>query len=254
MLVKIGTLFSVLLLGVASLLSPISSATAQEPEPQPPAPERPLVQRLRAQRPHGDPRLRTGLVLATVSATGLRPAQVLENLAEGLSIAQIAAEAGTSDDQVLAVFDETAGYLLERAVETERLPAALAEARLEYYQRAARLMVAQPGLKPAYPGLHELHQTLIAAAVRSAGLDPRETRQELRDCRSLEEILEEQGHSGREAVQAAMQFLDRGLDRLVASQRLTEDQRNEWSASLRESLQMMLAVPGLHLAGKTCAS
>jgi len=147
-------------------------------------------------------------VLATVSATGWRPVQVLESLAE---------------------------------------------ARIQYYQRAARRMVDQPGLKPVYPGLHELHQTLIAAAVRSVGLDPRATRQELRQCRSLEEILEAQGHSGQQAVEATMQFLDRGLDRMVANQRLSEEQHNDWRASLRESLETMVSVPGLHVAGKPCA-
>lgn len=253
MLVKIGLLFSALVLGVASLLSPVSGATAQEPEPQPPAPGQRLAQRVRARRPQGDPRLREGLVLAAVSATGLRPVQVLESLADGLSITQIAVEAGSSEAQVLQVFDETVRYLFEKAVENGRLPESLAEARIQWYQQAARQMVDQPGLRPAYPGLHELHLTLIAAAVRSAGLDPQETRQELRDCRSLEEILEAQGHSGQEAVDAAMQFLDRGLERLVENGRLSEDQRNNWSASLRESLETMVTVPGLHLAGKVCS-
>jgi hypothetical protein len=253
MLAKIGTIFSALVLGAASLLSPISSATAQEPETQPPAPGQRLVQRLRARRPQGDPRLRDGLILATVGATGLRPVQVLESLTDGLSISQIAIEAGSSEDQVLQVFDETVHYLFEKAVDNERLPESLAEVRIQWYQQAARHMVDQPGLRPAYPGLHELHQTLIAAAVRSADLDPRETRQELMECRSLEEILETQGHSGQEAVDAAMIFLDRGLDRLVENQRLSEDQRNDWSASLRKSLETMVTVPGLHLAGKVCS-
>lgn len=253
MLAKIGTIFSALVLGVASLLSPIYSVAAQEPEPQSPTPGQRLVQRLRVPRPQGDPHLREGLVLATVSATGLRPVQVLESLTDGLSISQIAVETGSSQAQVLQVFDETVRYLFEKAVENKRLPESLAEARIQWYQQAARQMVDQPGLRPAYPGLHELHQTLIAAAVRSAGLDPRKTRQELRNCRSLEEILAAQGHSGQEAVDAAMQFLDRGLERLVENDRLSKNQWDNWSASLRESLETMVTVPGLHLAGTICS-
>jgi hypothetical protein len=193
------------------------------------------------------------LVLAAVSATGLSPVSFLRGLQAGKSISEIADSSGKTAADVLDVYDETVEFIFNQAQKNGRLPASLAQSRIDWYEGAARQMIDQPGLTPAYPGLHELHVALITAAVRVGGLDRTTVRDELKTCKSLDEILKESGHTGGEVVDAAMQRLDMALDRLVASGKLDASQKQSWSGGIRTALENMVQTPGLHVAGKVCA-
>lgn len=203
-------------------------------------------------RDPGDHLIRFNLVLATVSVTDLRPVEVLESLDQGESLAEIAHAAGSSSEDILDVFDETVAYVFQHRA-GERLPDSLVESRIEWYQQIARLMVQQPGLKPSFPGLHELHVAIIAATTREAGLDREEVKEALQSCQTLAEVLEANGHQSQEALDLAMGWAGRRLDRAVAEGLLTEDARLLWEDFLQTSLEMMLQIPGLHLAGQECA-
>jgi len=201
----------------------------------------------------GDRLVRVNLVLAAVSATGLSPVSVLQGLQSGKSISDIADSSGKAAADVLAVYDETVEFIFNQAQKNGRLPASLAQSRIDWYEGAARQMVDQPGLAPAFPGLHELHVALITAAVRVGGLDRSTVRNELKACKSLDDILKDNGHTGQEVVDAAMQRLDTALGRLVASGKLDAEQEQSWSDSIRTALENMIQAPGLHVAGKVCA-
>lgn len=201
----------------------------------------------------GDRLVRVNLVLATVSATSLSPVSVLQGLQGGKSISDIADSSGKPAVDVLAVYDETVEFIFNQAQKNGRLPASLAQSRIDWYEGAARQMVDQPGLTPAYPGLHELHVALITAAVRVGGLDRAAVRDELKACKSLDDILKDNGHTGQEVADAAMQRLDTALDRLVASGKLDAEQRQSWSDSIRTAFENMIQTPGLHVAGRACA-
>jgi hypothetical protein len=201
----------------------------------------------------GDRLLRVNLVLAAVSATGQSPVSVLRGLQDGKSIKDIAGSSGKTAADVLAVYDETVEFIFEQAQKNGRLPAGLAQSRIDWYEQAAQQMVDQPGLTPPYPGLHELHVALITAAVRVGGLERANVRNELKACKSLDGILKENGHTGQEVVEAAMQRLDIALGRLVSSGKLSVAQQQSWADSIRTALEMMIQTPGLHVAGKECA-
>lgn len=202
---------------------------------------------------HGDRPLRRGLVAITAQETGLRPREVVDRLRDGQSLAEIAEEAGSSREAILARFGETVERRFDRAAEDQRLPADVAGMRAAWYQGAAEKMVGQPGLSPAYPGLHELHVVAITAATRLSDLPRATIRDELRDCRTLDEILTGAGHSGQAAVDAAMTVLDEKLDGLVAAGKLSEAQRTSWGEGIEAALGTMVITPGVHVAGKECA-
>ena len=212
-----------------------------------------LRERLRQPDP-GDEMVRYGLVLAAVSATGLSPVDVLSALDGGGSIADIAGSAGKPAEDILAAYDDTVEYFFNRAVENGELPEELAQNRIAWYQEAGRQMVNQPGLKPPFPGLHQLHQAIIMAAVQVGDLNRDQIREGLQDCRSLEDILAENGHTGQEAVDYAVERISSLLDRGVEAGKLTGAQSEAWLASITSALEEMVRTPGLQISGRQCSN
>lgn len=201
----------------------------------------------------GDRLLRLGLIGATAQTTGLPPREVLTAVNQNKSLVDIAQSAGKTEADLLATFDEDAEAFFNRAITNNRLPAALAENRKAWYKAAARQMVNQPGLEPAYPGLHQLHVAIISAAVKVSGLSRSDIRSQLEACHTLEEILATNGHSGQEAVDLSIQKIDQGLAGLVESGKLSTTQSDNWHAAILNALQKMITTPGLHVAGKECS-
>jgi len=201
----------------------------------------------------GDRLVRAGLIRATADVTGLEPKEVLASLKDKMSLADIAVAQGKSADQVLAAFDKKVEEGAQKAVDEEKLSADMAKSRVEWFKDVARKMVVLPAMRPIYPGLHELHVAMITAAVRVSGMERAVVRSELEKCRTINEILADEGKTGQEAVDAAMKIINRGLDALVKLDRLTQEQRDEWSADISAALTKMIDTPGLHVAGKACA-
>ena len=264
MFTKVISLFASIVMGLTTSIAGLSASSLPAPAAQSPTQAAPLpsaqaqVSSVNLPRNSpwpfkGDRLVRVNLVLAAVSATSLSPVSVLQGLQAGQSITDIADSSGKTAADVLAVYDETVELIFNQAQKNGRLTASLAQSRIDWYEGAARQMVDQLGLAPAYPGLHELHVALITAAVRVGGLDRAAVRDELKTCKSLDEILKDKGHTGQEAVNAAMQRLDSALDRLAGSGKLDAEQKQSWSDSIRTALENMIQTPGLHVAGKVCA-
>jgi hypothetical protein len=201
----------------------------------------------------GDPLVRHGLVLAAVSVTDLSSVEVLEALEAGKNVGEITESAGNTVDEVLEAYDETTEFVFNTAKERRGLPASLVESRIEWYQEAGRQMVDQPGLTPAYPGLHQLHVAIILAAAKVGELGRTEIRDGLKACQSLDDILEANGQSGSEAVDLAAGRIDERLQKLVDEGRLSEGQQQKWLAGITAALEQMVGAPGLHVAGGACA-
>ena len=201
----------------------------------------------------GDRLLRMGLIRATAQITGMRPRDVLMTINQNKSLVDIAESAGKTQADLLATFDEDVEAFFDRAITNNRLPVALAESRKAWYKAAARQMVNQPGMEPAYPGLHQLHVAIISAAVKVSGLSRNDIRSQLEACHTLDDILATNGQSGQEAVDLSIQKIDQGLAGLVESGKLTTTQSENWHAAILNALQKMIATPGLHVAGKECS-
>ena len=207
----------------------------------------------RGWRYHGDLQLRRALVAAAARATGQTPQQVRDAVRAGRSIAEVATAGGKATDDVLAIYDQMVADRFAQAVERGRLPEHLAESRTKWFQAAGRQMINQPGLAPAYPGLHELHGTIIGTAARVSGLQRSAIREQLYSCRTLNDILAGHGHSGAEAVAAALGYIDAQMDALVQAGRLSTGQRQSWHDAINAALTRMVETPGLHVAGKQCS-
>ena len=202
---------------------------------------------------HGDPLVLRGLVVATASLTNQRPRLVREQLKSGKSIEGIAQAAGKRAADVLARFDAMVDMAMTRATANGRLPQNVATARAAWFKESARLQIDQPGLTPAFPGLHELHVALISAAVEVSGMPRREIRAQLETCKTLSGIVATKGRSGTDVTNTAMMHADRRLQASVDDGKLTTAQRDEWHAALQAAALNMVSTPGLHVAGKECA-
>lgn len=205
-------------------------------------------------RPHGDQAVVRGLIKATADVTGLRVADVRAQLQSGKSIEGITTGAGQTAAAVLAGFDTMIDRAMQRAVQNERLPQSLADARAAWFKQSARLQIDQPGLRPRFPGLHELHVVVISAAVRVSGLPREDIRAELETCKTLTDIVAAKGKTAQNVVDVAMAELTKALETAVDHGNLARAQRDEWRAALLASVTNMVKAPGLHVAGKECAS
>ena len=203
--------------------------------------------------PHGDVVVLNGLVAATAAVTIQRPARVREQLRNGKSIEQIAQAAGKSSVDVLARFDTGVDTAMARAVENGRLPQSVADSRAAWFKQSARLQIDQPGFKPAFPGLHELHVVMISAAVEVSGIPRAGVRAQLETCKTISDVVATRGKSGADVANGAMMHLDKHLQENVANGKLITAQRDEWRAALQSTTLNMTTTPGLHVASKACA-
>ncbi|HEX6290145.1 MAG TPA: hypothetical protein VFZ66_13205 [Herpetosiphonaceae bacterium] len=237
---------------VLSAIWAVPSATAQRQKPG--ESQHHGGQHAREARPHGDPVVRQGLITATAAVTAQKPRQVRAQLEAGKSIEQIALTAGKSAADVLARFDAGVDRALRRAVDSGRLPQSVANARAAWFKQAARLQIDQPGLQPAFPGLHELHVMMISAAVRVSGMRRVDIRAQLESCKTLSAIVATRGKSGADVARDALAQADRTLMQWVSEGKLTTAQRDEWHAALQAAMSNMVSTSGLHVAGKECAT
>ncbi len=210
--------------------------------------------RHRPARLHGDEVVIKGLAQATATVTRQRQAKVREQLKGGKSVEAIAQAAGASANDVLARFDTAVDKRMAKAVQSGRLPQSLADARAAWFKQAARLQIAQPGLSPAFPGLHELHAMVIGAAVEVSGLPRAEIRDQLKTCKTVTDIVTAKGKSGVDVANATMARVDTYLQANVANGKLAAAQRDAWRAALQTAATKMTTTPGLHVAGKQCAA
>lgn len=241
---RFGILALILALGVV-LAAPIVSAQRQQPVHH-------AGQASRATRPHSDSLVRTGLIAAAAELTAQRPRQVREQLKRGQSIEQIVAAAGKNATDLLAHFDAGVDRRMQRLVDRQRLPKSIAAARMAWFKQAARLQIDQPGMSPAFPGLHEVHVMMISAAARTSAIPRAEIRAQLESCKQLSEIVASKGASGADVTNAMLAAAGQTLQQWVSSGKLTTAQQQEWSAALQTAAKIMVNTPGLHVAGKQC--
>lgn len=190
-----------------------------------------------------DRQVRQGLILAVVSVTGQSPVEVLQALKTGNSIAEIAQSAGKTPDEVLSVYNQTAAYLLDQAAQKRSIPESTQQLRLEWYRQAGELEIELPGMLPVFPSLPELRAAALVATLRVSGIDRAQLRQELRSGSSLDDILVKNGHTSQETVDAAMKRIDTRLGVAGDNSKLTNAQRQAWSASIHDLLSQIMQVP-----------
>jgi hypothetical protein len=200
----------------------------------------------------GDLFLIRGLMQATANITGLRPEQIQQAVQSGQSLIQIIESAGKTAQDIMSSFENRVNTFLQKGVDNGRITTEQAQKVTNFVQNAAPNVLRQSPLKPTYPGLPDLQRLILTASVQVGSLDKNTVRQDLQACQSLNDILTASGHTGQEAVDAAMNHLDAYLGRQVKNGTLTADEQQQWLASIKADLTKLVAMPGLGRAGKAC--
>jgi hypothetical protein len=174
------------------------------------------------------------LVNVTADATGLRPVQILQQLRNGSTLADIITANGGSVDDVITAAVTAA---------TERINDAVANNNMTQEQ-ADELMASLPDVYTAAvngelgrPGLELMAGIgVIRLAADQTGLQPREIMQELNAGKSLADVLTEHSVDVNTFVDTAVGQAEERLNQAVANGRITQEQADERLTQLRENL------------------
>ena len=226
-------------------ISPASTYPAAATVPQvTPIPAQTNAIRLQNEPFRGDRRLLRDLGLATGQTTGLQPGEVRKALQDGKSLLQIIESQGKSITDVLTIVSENIKVILDRAVENGKMTQSWADKTMTFLADAARKMINQPGLKPAYPGLSELRRSLLVSASKVGNLNRDQIKDGLSTCKSLDQILRENNSSSEKVIQTVMDRVNTWLDQLVSNKKFNETQHQEWSSSIQTTLKDIITLPG----------
>lgn len=193
----------------------------------------------------------TILVRAAAEETGLRPAQILEQLAQGQTLGEvITANNGSVDNVVNAAVTAA----------TEQINAAVASGRLGQEQ-ADELISSLPDLYTAAVNgewRQRAAQVAVSLAVvrfaaEQTGLEPREIIQQIHDGKSLADVLTEHGIDVNTFIDAAVGQAQERLNTAVQNGRLTQEQADQRLEEFRARLTERINQAGAPAAEATPA-
>jgi uncharacterized protein (DUF433 family) len=183
------------------------------------------------------------LVQAVADATGLRAPQVLQQVRDGSTLADIITANGGDVDTVVNNAVATA---------TEQINAAVADGRLGQEQ-ADQLIANLPDLyNAAVTGQFRQNQMaqrvgrgVLALAADQTGMKTQEIVQELRSGKSLADILAEHDVDVNAFIDSAVTQAQERIDKAVSNGRITQDQADQMLQTFRERLSERINQDGL---------
>ena len=180
-----------------------------------------------------------GLIAATAEVTGLEPADIVDQLRDGTTLAEIAEANGSSTDAIVDAALANLSEKLDEAVTEERITQEeadekLAEAEERLTERAAsdepfRFRGHRRGGHRFGPSPHVLLDTL--------DLTPEELREAVESGQTLAEIAEAQGVSTDDLVAAMTAGIEERLADAVADEKITQEEADEKLAEAQERAQ-----------------
>lgn len=178
------------------------------------------------------------LVRAAADLTGQQPKDIMAQLRQGQSLAQVAAAKGSSGDAVVQAATATVKARLDKAVAAGRITQAQADERLNQFTTKAATLVNDTtlGSHGAAQGGRHGARALINTTARLTGLQRQEVVAALRNGQSIAEIAAAHGSSGDAVVNAVADKLKAQLDKAVAAGRITQAQADERLAQARTRL------------------
>ncbi len=182
------------------------------------------------------------LVMATAEVSNLSITQVIERLEDGQSLADIAADNGSSGDEVVQVVREKAEEFLVLAVASGDITQEQADRMLERLTERATELVNDDtlGERVVQQVERTVRRLLIHSTADVTGLSFREIGQRLRDGESLSQIAESAGATSDEVIQQGETLLSERLGHVVAGGHLTQEQADELVAAFVELAQTMI--------------
>lgn len=183
------------------------------------------------------------LLRAAAEATGLTPANILEQLAQGKTLAEVITTNGGNVDTVVnnaitAATEQintavTNGRLTQAQADEliSRLPQAYADAvNGQFREEAIRLRVGR---------------AIIRLAAEQTGLDAQEIRQELRSGKTLADILTEHNVDTNAFIESAVSQAQERLNKAVENGRLTQEEADQKLSEFRQHLTEHLNQSGV---------
>jgi uncharacterized protein (DUF433 family) len=214
-----------LVLVVVMAFGAIGSAAAQEPDPPPDNVNRP------------ERRLAGAVLDAVAATTGLENADILAQMREGKSLAQIVQENGADLAAVQAAAVADLSAQIDAAVADGRLSEERAAALLGRLDDAVErtLNVQRPNApRIQHPVAQRGARLLIATTAEMSGLEVADVVQALRDGATLAEIAAEHGVDSNAVIQAALAQTAETLQVAVAEGRITQEQMDQVLAKAPE--------------------
>jgi len=192
-------------------------------------------------RPGPIARMRTAQILVQAAAdeTGLAPRDIIRQVRDGSTLADIITASGGSVENVVASAVTEATDRINQAVENGNLTREQGDEMIASLETVFTDAVNGEHPVPT-PVQRALARGLVRQVADAAGLQPNEVVQQLQDGASLAEILTEHGVDVDTFTQDVISQATERLDQAVANGRITQEREDELIARLTERLPEVL--------------
>jgi hypothetical protein len=172
---------------------------------------------------------------AAADAIGIGVSELLAEIRDGRTIAEVAEEHGVEPSAVVqAIVDERRAWL-DEAVADGRLTREQADERLEAIEEAVTALVNADGPRVplmGHPGAWGFADGPLAAAAEAIGIRPAALLAEIADGGTIAEVAEREGADVADVVDAVAAALRERLDSAVEAGWIDQDEADERAAEL----------------------
>jgi uncharacterized protein (DUF433 family) len=186
--------------------------------------------------------LGAGPIGVAAQTIGIEPSELLAEVRDGATIAQVAEEHGVDPQAVIDAIAAEQRDRLDQAVEDGLLTQEEADERsAELEERATDLVngelempMWERGPLVGHPGMWGFADGPLAAAANAIGIEPAELISEVSDGATIAEVAEEHGVDVSAVIDAIVGSLQERLDAAVDNGWITQEEADERAAGLEE--------------------
>lgn len=174
---------------------------------------------------------------ATAAETGLEINEIVAELAsDNATLADVIEANGGSVDVVVAATVASATERINQALDSGNITQEQADKLLENLDQFVidGINGDLPIQENGRPRL-AAQRPLITAVTESTGMDTRSIAQEIRDGKTLIEVIEENGSTGEDVVAAAMTIATEQINEWVANERITQERADDLLGNLEQT-------------------
>ena len=213
-------------------------------------------------RSPGQPKLGLRQIIGGIATVlGIEPQEMLQQLQEGQSLADIIVAQGSSVEAVIEDLSAQLQSKLDQAVADGKITVEQAEQLLaSFHARATDLIENADLTKVRRHGAGDKRDQrgdgdapgnlgpsqIIGGIATVLGIEPQELLQQLREGQSLADIIVAQGSSVEAVIEDLSAQLQSKLDQAVADGRITAEQAEQLLTSFQAQARQELENPGLH--------
>ena len=206
----------------------------------------PRPQRDNRQDRRGDNPILGALVGTIVEMSDLEPGDIGPQLAEGVTLAEVATSAGLNPDDVAANARAKFEERLNEAVANDRISAEDAATRLAEVteQLATYLNTPVPDIQRGQRQKVVVGRAILGAAATNLSVEPREVLTSITPDQTMAQYVTENGGDLSAVTNEARTQLVTGIEEAVTENRITREQADELLASLDGVIEEVLNTAG----------